>query len=482
MSSPMSQQLANQLLREINAINGVFERRKVWIRTAPDLTHVAGDAYIVYEIDTDEAPDFNVAAIKDLVPNLQEALTRARHGQPCPVNVQFMPLGLVVDHPYPKPLRWERVRDQDLLRQLEPGQMLAGRNFLDLNQPDEIVDLRDMPQVLIAGMTNSGKSRLQVMMVLSLMTTASPEDLAVYGIDLKRDDLLDLEGMPHVVSMAYTVEEAVATIDTVYEIMEARADGGRANYQRVVLVVDEMSLLGDEKETIRKFARIAAVGRSKRINIIVAIQKPSAETLGSLGKGNFTLRLVGHVGDPNEAYYATGREKSGAELLPGRGSFLRVGDTNNPRRFQSYLLDESGVAWLQGLITDAYGHGRRRSPHPATRPAANTTTLPVAEPQLPAVPTVPPALAHVFATKLLPSGTKFEYGGMGLALRALYGENAPTKGRAYQDATDEVWRLVEVWKLSQGAQILRLPLGKNVGKVSQEEFSEEFSALQQGAD
>ncbi|MFN8467318.1 MAG: FtsK/SpoIIIE domain-containing protein [Caldilineaceae bacterium] len=475
----ITQQLQGQLMREINAINDVFERRKVWIRTTPELTHIAGDAYIVYEIDTDEAPEFNVAKISELVPNLQEALSRVRK-QPCPVNVQFMPLALVVDHPFPRALRWEKVRDQDLLRQLQPGQMLAGRNYLDLNQPDEIVDLNEMPQVLIAGMTNSGKSTLQVMMALTLMTTASPEDLAVYVIDLKRDDLTDLEGLPHVVSTAYTVEEAVATIDTVFAIMEARSDAGRGDYQRVVLVIDEMALLGDEKDAIRKFARIAAVGRSKRINIIVAIQKPSAETLGSLGKGNFTLRLVGHVGDPNEAYYATGRDKSGAELLPGRGSFLRVGDNNNMRRFQSYKLDALGVAWLRKQITDAYGHGAGR---PA-RPAARTATLPVAEPQptTPATPAVPPALANIFATKLLPSGTKFEYGGMGMALRELYGPDAPTTGRAYQDATDEVWRLVEIWKSSQGAQIVRLPLGKNVGKGSTEGFSESLGARQQGAD
>lgn len=74
----ITQQLQGQLMREINAINGVFERRKVWIRTTPELTHIAGDAYIVYEIDTDEAPEFNVAKISELVPNLQEALSRAR--------------------------------------------------------------------------------------------------------------------------------------------------------------------------------------------------------------------------------------------------------------------------------------------------------------------------------------------------------------------------------------------------------------------
>jgi hypothetical protein len=52
----LSQQLREQLINEINAINSVFARHEILIKTVPGLTHVAGDAYVVYEIDTDQAP------------------------------------------------------------------------------------------------------------------------------------------------------------------------------------------------------------------------------------------------------------------------------------------------------------------------------------------------------------------------------------------------------------------------------------------
>ena len=122
----ISPQLREQLIKEINAINSVFARREILIKTAPGLTHVAGDAYVLYEIDIDQAPAFNVAKIEEFVPNLQEALSRARQRR-CPITVRYMPLALVVDHPFPQPLRWNKLRG---LTMLEPGQMLAGRSSL----------------------------------------------------------------------------------------------------------------------------------------------------------------------------------------------------------------------------------------------------------------------------------------------------------------------------------------------------------------
>ena len=81
----------------------------------------------------------------------------------------------------------------------------------------------------------------------------------------------------------------------------------------------------------------------------------------------------------------------------------------------------------------------------------------------------------MFEEKLQPDGT-FVYGGMAMALRVLYGADAPTQGRAYQDATARVEELIKIWKSSKQAQIVRLPLGKSVGKTSAEEFPEEFES------
>jgi hypothetical protein len=466
----MEPRLKEQLIKEINAINGVFARREIMIRTEPGLTHIAGDAYIVYEIDIEYAPGFNVAKIEDFVPNLQEALSRARQ-QRCPITVRYMPLSLVVDHPFPQSLRWNKLRG---LTMLQPGQMLAGRSYLDPAQPNEIVDLALMPQVLIAGTTGSGKSTLQVMMVLTLMASTSPRDMEVHVIDLKNEDLVDLAGLPHVVSMAVTTEQAIESIDRIYEITQARRESGRGPYKRVVLVIDELAQLSGYKETLKRLGLVVSIGRSKNVNVLAAVQKPTADILSSLGRGNFPLRFAGRVTDSTEAYVATGRRESGAELLMGAGAFLRIGDTPEPRRMQAYKLDPIGIAWLREAIFTAWGRSAGQGPQPVA-----------AQPKPPAAPAIPPALVAVFEEKLQPDGT-FVYGGMTMALRVLYGADAPTQGRAYQDAKARVEELIKVWKSSNQAQIVRLPLGKSVGKTSGEEFPEEFegshNARPQGAD
>ena len=465
----MEPRLREQLIAEINAINGVFKDRKVLIRTAPGLTHVAGDAYVVYELDFD--PAFDIARIKDFVPNLQEALSRARR-RPCPIRLQYMPLALLVDHPYPQPLRWNKLRG---LSALDPGQMLAGRSYLDPERPNEIVDLNHWPHVLIAGMTGSGKSTLQLMLAMTLMASTPPRELEVHVIDLKNEDLADLVGLPHVASIAATVEQAIEIIEHVHQIMLARIDSGRGPYKRVALIIDELAQLMDYKDTLKLIGKLASIGRSKAINLIVATQKPTAEVLSSMGRANFPLRFAGRVADSNEAYYAAGRKETGAELLPGAGAFLRIGDSTEPRRMQAYMLDAAGVTWLRESIFAAYGRGQVQQVQPSTP----------AQPKQSQSPIVPPALVSVFESKLQPDGT-FVYGGMAMALRILYGAGAPTKGRAYQDAAAEVQRLIDIWKSSRQAPIVRLPLGKSVGKTSVEVLPEEFdgsqSAQQQGAD
>jgi hypothetical protein len=213
---------------------------------------------------------------------------------------------------------------------------------------------------------------------------------------------------------------------------------------------------------LKRLGAVVSIGRSKDINALAATQKPTAEILSSMGRANFPLRFAGRVTDSTEAYIATGRRESGAELLQGAGAFLRIGDTPEPRRMQAYMLDAAGIAWLREAIFTAYG----RSAGQGTQPAA-------AQPKASPAPEVPPALVSVFEQKLQPDG-KFVYGGMAMALRVLYGADAPTKGRAYQEATDRVEEYIKLWKSSRQAPIVHLPLGKNVGKSSGEVSTEEF--------
>jgi DNA segregation ATPase FtsK/SpoIIIE-like protein len=106
-----------------------------------------------------------------------------------------------------------------------------------------------------------------------------------------------------------------------------------------VLVIDELAELSRLKLN-RYLASILAIGRSKAINVIAATQHPLANVVGgSTAKANFTERLVGRMLCADDAKVAAGMSGSGAEYLPGRGSFLRINGAE-ARRFQAYWADD----------------------------------------------------------------------------------------------------------------------------------------------
>jgi hypothetical protein len=182
-----------------------------------------------------------------------------------------------------------------------------------------------------------------------------------------------------------------------------------------------------------------------------------------MGRANFPVRLVGRVSDATEAHIATGRRQSGAERLPGAGAFLRV-ESGEPVRFQAFKLDAAGIDWLRDSVVGAWGRGTASAPAPSTQAQTRSSQAPAQQ--------TTPALAAVFAAYLQPDGT-LRYGGMRQAAIALYGPDAPTSGRAYDQVKTEIERQICIWKSSQQAPIVRLPVGKSGGKTSVEGFVED---------
>lgn len=204
----------------------------------------------------------------------------------------------------------------------------------------------DQPHGLIAGTTGSGKTNQLLSILFSLMLHNTPAELAVTVVDPKRSEGIQfLDKLPHVRTVAREMPDAVHAIETFYAEMEQRERGIVSRETRHVLAIEEAASLTEHPDAnLRKKIMFLLDDISRRcreaaMNLIVCTQKPTTEVLGSQLKSMLLVRLVGSVTSKDDANTAVQVKASGAEMLPGYGSFIyRLNRTMF--RYQAPLIDE----------------------------------------------------------------------------------------------------------------------------------------------
>ena len=342
---------------EVAAINRTFAGtrpgRNPPAVVSPNLTVVAGRSYIAYGLrlySTVLPQD-----VEKLLPKLTEALSALRR-RPTDVRLRRKPLALEVAHPFPAPLDWTRARTQ-----LQPDTMLTGRNYSGGEPRDDVLDLNDLAHVLSVGMTGSGKSTLLRMMLGTLTLNTSPDALRLIIVDPKAEDFLQFKRLPHceVFAGRQDVTRAIAYARAI--LAERQDTEGRFNGPRVVLFLDELSQV-QEQNAIRQLNDLMAVGRSKRVNVILATQYPTKDVIGKVDLSNVGVRFVGQVATGTAAATAAGRGETGAHLLPGKGAFLRI-EGADVTRLQAYWLDDAGTEALVDAAVRRWGQRAVQAVH-----------------------------------------------------------------------------------------------------------------------
>lgn len=368
--------------QEIGLINRLLQANKVRARASLKSTAVIEVGYIRYGVMV--ADDEKFARVEALHREMSALLTSHRRRAGMGAKVLVIPtdepvMGLEVPHPQPKPLLWSPRK----VTSGQPHTMLIGRSYL-AGPREERVSFADVPHVLICGITGAGKTMLLQTMLLSLCAATSPDELKLVLVDLKNEDLAPFERLPHTLTFAGTRARAIEAIRFVFEEKEKRVEQRGYKPYRLVLVIDEMAQLAGDGEARDMLGDLASIGRGKLIDLVGATQHPTEKGgLGSLLKANFPIRLAGMVA-PGQSYIATGRPQTHADLLPGKGAFLRC-QGPDAYRFQSYFIDANDVDNMARYITRDVWGGHVAPLAPAQSKAATPLVYaPLAPPLAPA--------------------------------------------------------------------------------------------------
>lgn len=317
---------------EMRAINRFFADYKINASVSRENAFIAGKSFVVFGVRLGAGARIN--KIESHLRELGETLGQLRQ-RPTPVRLRTQPLQLELPHPAAEPLY---LPESGIV--VPPHSMLLGQSFGFSGQAQqEIVNFAQAPHTLVAGTTGSGKSNLMALMLSSLCANTSPEELRLVLIDLKNEDLQPFVDLPHVVKVAMSLDRAKSAVNWTLAELDRRIESGVKQTQRLVLVIDELAEMRRVDGAVDGLASILGMGRSKLVNVVAATQKPTVDVIGSTNKSNYTLRLVGKVKSPKDGEVASGTSGTGAEYLPGNGSFLYV-DGMECRRFQAYFVPD----------------------------------------------------------------------------------------------------------------------------------------------
>lgn len=238
------------------------------------------------------------------------------------------------------------------------------------------MDIDDMPHVLIAGQTKSGKSVAINCMLLSLLFRVSPDEVKLILIDPKRVELNIYGKIPHLVMpvvdepgrAAAALSWAVKEMERRYDLMEkysarsrdeyrkkTASDPDREDFPQIIIIVDELAdLMLQVREHVEPLInRLAAKARACGIHLLIGTQRPSVDVLTGLIKANIPARISFKVAEQVDSRTILGNV--GAEKLLGRGDML-FQPTGAPKiRVQGAYVDGDEISRVVDYIIENNG-------------------------------------------------------------------------------------------------------------------------------
>jgi len=240
---------------------------------------------------------------------------------------------------------------------------------MDIAGQPKFLNLVELPHLLIAGATGSGKSSCINSIVTSLLMRTNPDDVRLIMVDPKRVELGQYNGVPHLLTRVITnpkkaneaLKWAVAEMDRRYDLLadsksrdiegyHEKWDAGGLDpdgfdrFPFIVILIDELNdlMMVASREVEASIVRIAQMARAVGIHLVIATQRPSVDVITGVIKANIPSRLAFSVASQTDSRVII--DGSGAEKLIGMGDMLVVtANEPRPQRIQGAWVRESEI-------------------------------------------------------------------------------------------------------------------------------------------
>jgi len=234
-----------------------------------------------------------------------------------------------------------------------------------------IEDLSDIPHLLIAGATGTGKSVGMNSILAGLLLTKTPDEVRFIMIDPKMGiELAPFDGIPHLLNpVIKDMELVVNALQWVIEEMRRRyrllqqehvkkvtAYNKKLGYPAmpyIIIIVDEVAelILSSGVDVEDKIKSIAQMGRAAGVHLILATQKPTVNVITGIIKSNIQGRMAFSVATAMDSRVII--DQMGAETLIGNGDMLYVDATTpKPIRIQGTFSSSEDIDEIVSEIKD----------------------------------------------------------------------------------------------------------------------------------
>lgn len=220
------------------------------------------------------------------------------------------------------------------------------------NEPKKAT-LKDLPHLLIAGSTGSGKTVALNSYILELCCYNNPNNLGLVLIDLKRNEFCRFEKLPHLLTdVVYDSETARNVLDWLVQEMETRYETMQKtkdfSFKTICVVIDELAdLVMQDTECKTLLIRLLQKSRACDMHIIISTQSPRAKLLDGLMLANLPARLALTCSNVRESMLILGHK--GAEQLQGKGdSILKLPNSTQEFRVQVPFITDNEINKLLG--------------------------------------------------------------------------------------------------------------------------------------